>query len=174
MNIWIYYIWFYIFIWVLGIWCLFLLDPLYVCNSAVCDMELQFPWGNLPKEWIKLSMSNREFTPKATTLTSCHSFSTYVCDEERPERPAAWATRFQRREQRKLTDAQLYANEQRRDRSDSQLGTDIIDGLLYRPWKTRPSVAAIQATAAILCERPQAILSLLVRTQSKSKTLTRK
>ena len=39
------------------LWCLFFLNPLYVCNSAVCDMELQFSWGNLPKGWMKLSKS---------------------------------------------------------------------------------------------------------------------
>ena len=61
---------------------------------------------------------------------------------ERPQRPAAihfqctLATRSDRsdwrRERLKLTDAQLYANEQWRDRGDSQWGTDVIDGLLYR------------------------------------------
>ena len=37
------------------LWCQFCLDPLFVCNSAVCDMELQFPWGSLPKGLIMLS-----------------------------------------------------------------------------------------------------------------------
>ena len=81
---------------------------------------------------------NCAFTPKATwatAATGCHSFSMYAGDEERP---VAWATRC---ESLKLTD-ELYANEQWRDRGDSQLGTDVIDGLLYRPMpaacKTRP------------------------------------
>ena len=43
---------------------------------------------------------------------------------------------------RNLTDAQIYANEQRCDHGNSQFGTNVIDGLLYRPmqaaWKTRP------------------------------------
>ena len=86
------------------------------------------------QELRRLSTSNSPFTPKATWATSCHSFSMYAGDEERP---TACATQ---REQRKLTDAQLYANEQWCTRS--QLGTDVIDGLLYRPmpaaWKTRP------------------------------------
>ena len=30
---------------------------LHMCNSAVCDMELQFPRGSLPKELIKASKS---------------------------------------------------------------------------------------------------------------------
>ena len=40
MYVYVYYIlFFYIYMGV--IWCLFYPDPLYVCNSAVCDMDLQ-------------------------------------------------------------------------------------------------------------------------------------
>ena len=82
-----------------------------------------------------------------------------------------------RRQQLKLTGAQLYANEQRCDCGDSQLGTNVIDyyiGLCLLLERPTPSVAlvtsvaavaAAQATAATRCERPeqpQVILSLLV------------
>ena len=54
------------------------------------------------------SCSYSAFTPKATWETAAtgrHSFSMYAGnEEERPERPAAWATRFQRRDQRERHD----------------------------------------------------------------------
>ena len=39
---------------------------LYMCVAVLCDMELQFPWGNLPKGLIKsstylLSLVNKDY-----------------------------------------------------------------------------------------------------------------
>ena len=56
------------------------------------------------------ALTHGTLTPKATWATSFHSFSMYAVNEKRL---AAWETRFQQREWRWLTDARLYANEQR-------------------------------------------------------------
>jgi len=68
-------------------------------------------------------ISNRALTPKASSATtaaaSCHSFSMYAGDDERPEWP-----RCERRIE-SSREAQLYANEQRRYGGDSQLWADL-------------------------------------------------
>ena len=63
-----------------------------MCVGPAFKLPLRFEVYNLYLH------PNRALTPKATwatEATNCHSFSMYAGDEERP---AAWATRFQRRD----------------------------------------------------------------------------